>query len=117
MWIYERDLDKQRVSQEEVVSGVMHESHWTNLCSWNSVVTKVKIKQIKEFPNLSYQTGVRFIRYMTTSSFRGKVTLLRGCIQKLPDWADNEINNNNNNNNNNMQSLRSNTKGYGGKTH
>jgi hypothetical protein len=29
----------------------------------------------------------------------------------------NEINNNNNNNNNNKHSLRSNTKGYGGKTH
>jgi hypothetical protein len=36
---------------------------------------------------------------------------LRGCIQKFPDWVDNEINNNNKN------SLRSNTKGYGGKTH
>jgi hypothetical protein len=33
-----------------------------------------------------------------------------GCIQKFPDWADNEINNNN------KHSLRSNTKGYGGKT-
>jgi hypothetical protein len=41
---------------------------------------------------------------------------LRGCIQKFPDWVDNEINNNNNNNNN-KHSLRSNTKGYGGKTH
>jgi hypothetical protein len=30
---------------------------------------------------------------------------------KFPDWADNEINNNN------KHSLRSNTKGYGGKTH
>jgi hypothetical protein len=35
-----------------------------------------------------------------------------GCIQKFPDWDDNEINNNNN-----KHSLRSNTKGYGGKTH
>jgi len=32
---------------------------------------------------------------------------VRGCIQKFPDWVDNEINNNN----------QSNTKGYGGKTH
>jgi hypothetical protein len=32
-----------------------------------------------------------------------------GYIQKFPDWVDNEINNKN--------SLRSNTKGYGGKTH
>jgi hypothetical protein len=36
--------------------------------------------------------------------------ILRGCIQKFPDWVDNEINNN-------KHSLRSNTKGYGSKTH
>jgi hypothetical protein len=47
---------------------------------------------------------------------------IRGCIQKFPDWVDNEIKNdddeNNNNNNNNIKhALRSNTKGYGGKTH
>jgi hypothetical protein len=35
---------------------------------------------------------------------------IRGCIQKFPDWVDNEINNN-------KHLLRSNTKGYGGKTH
>jgi hypothetical protein len=35
---------------------------------------------------------------------------IRGCIQKFPDWVvDNEINNSN------KHSLRSNTKGYGGK--
>jgi hypothetical protein len=32
-----------------------------------------------------------------------------GCIRKFPDWGDNEINNN-------KHSLRSNTKGDGGKT-
>jgi hypothetical protein len=37
---------------------------------------------------------------------------MQGCIQKFPDWIDNEINNNNN-----KPSLRSNIKGYGGKTH
>jgi hypothetical protein len=36
---------------------------------------------------------------------------IRECIQKSPDWVDNEINNKN------KHSLRSNTKGYGGKTH
>jgi hypothetical protein len=36
---------------------------------------------------------------------------LRNCIQKFPDWVDNEINYNN------KHSLRSNTKGYGDKTH
>jgi hypothetical protein len=34
--------------------------------------------------------------------------------QKFPDRVDKEIHNNNNNN---KHSLRSNTKGYGGKTH
>jgi hypothetical protein len=38
---------------------------------------------------------------------------IRVCIQKFPDWVNNEINNNNNN----KHSLRSNTKGYGDKTH
>jgi hypothetical protein len=37
--------------------------------------------------------------------------LVRGCIQKFPDWVDNEINNNKN-----KHSLESNTKAYGGKT-
>jgi hypothetical protein len=35
---------------------------------------------------------------------------IRGCIQKFPDWVDNEINSNN-------KHSRSNTKGYGGKIH
>jgi hypothetical protein len=39
-------------------------------------------------------------------------TVLRGCIQKFPDWVDNEIYAYNN-----KHSLRSNTKGYDGKTH
>jgi hypothetical protein len=38
---------------------------------------------------------------------------LRGCIQKFPDWLDNEINNTNES----KHSLTSNAKGYGGKTH
>jgi hypothetical protein len=46
-----------------------------------------------------------FLGYFSTA-------YVRGCIQKFPDWVDNEINNNNN-----KHSLRSNTKGYGGKTH
>jgi hypothetical protein len=38
---------------------------------------------------------------------------VQGCIQTFPNWVDYEINNNNKN----KHSLRSNTKGYGGKTH
>jgi hypothetical protein len=37
--------------------------------------------------------------------------VLRGCIQKFPDWVDNEIYAYNN-----RHSLRSNTKGCGGRT-
>jgi hypothetical protein len=37
---------------------------------------------------------------------------IRGCTQKFPDWVDNEIYAYNN-----KHSFRSNTKGYGGKTH
>jgi hypothetical protein len=37
---------------------------------------------------------------------------LRGCIQKFPDWVDNEIYAYNN-----KHSFRSETKVYGGKTH
>jgi hypothetical protein len=45
----------------------------------------------------------------------GKMDSTR-AYPNFPDWVDNEINNNNNNNNN-KHPLRSNTKGYGGKTH
>jgi hypothetical protein len=38
---------------------------------------------------------------------------VQGCTQKFLVWVDNEINNKNNN----KHSLRSNTKGYGGKIH
>jgi hypothetical protein len=37
---------------------------------------------------------------------------IQGYIQRFPDWVDNEIYAYNN-----KHSLRSNTKGYGGKTH
>jgi hypothetical protein len=40
------------------------------------------------------------------------LNIIRGCIQKFPDWVDNELYAYNNKN-----SLRSNEKGYGGKTH
>jgi len=40
---------------------------------------------------------------------RNKYKEYKGWSQKFPDWVDNEINNN-------KHTLRSNTKGYGGKT-
>jgi hypothetical protein len=42
----------------------------------------------------------------------GILYMARVCIQKFLDWVDKEIYAYNN-----KQSLRSNTKGYGGKTH
>jgi hypothetical protein len=44
-------------------------------------------------------------------SLTSVVSGMRRYIQNFPDWVDNETNNNN------KHSLRSNTKGYGGKTH
>jgi hypothetical protein len=52
----------------------------------------------------------RLIQKCSDETYR-KVRL-RGCVQKFPDWVDNEIYAYNN-----KHSLRSNTKGYGGKTH
>jgi hypothetical protein len=43
---------------------------------------------------------------------RQNISSIRGCMQKFPDWVDNEIYAYNN-----KHSLRSNTNGYGGKTH
>jgi hypothetical protein len=40
-----------------------------------------------------------------------KALHIQGCIQKFPGWVNNEINMND------KHSLRSNTKGYGGKPH
>jgi hypothetical protein len=45
------------------------------------------------------------------SHFHKAVEFIWGCIQKFPDWVDNEVNNNN------KHLSRSNRKGYGGKTH
>jgi hypothetical protein len=53
-------------------------------------------------------TGMRMLFYRQGND---RPKLIRGCIQKFPEWVDNEINNNN------KHSFRSNTKGYSGKTH
>jgi hypothetical protein len=48
------------------------------------------------------------MKFMFSPQSKGPYKI-RGCIQKFPDWVDNEINNN-------KHSLRSNTKDYGDKT-
>jgi hypothetical protein len=57
--------------------------------------------------------GIRWLCYVEVpGKSKSKGTfIIRACIQKFPYWVDNEINNNN------KHSLRSNTKGYGAKTH
>jgi hypothetical protein len=50
--------------------------------------------------------------YLEPHTSRSQLSSLRGYIQKFPDWVNNEINNNKN-----KRTLRSNIKGYGGKTH
>jgi len=64
-------------------------------------------------PKMSYKD----LKWFTVSEVnsglnrpQGLITDIRGCIQKFPDWVDNEINKD-------KHSLRSNTKGYGDKTH
>jgi hypothetical protein len=65
-------------------------------------------------------TKLKSFIYLRNSSYYKKAqhthththTNTRGGIQKFPDSVDNEIHAYNN-----KQSLRSNTKGYGGKTH
>jgi hypothetical protein len=44
--------------------------------------------------------------------FHLKLGVIRGCIRKFSDWVDNEIYAYNN-----KHSLRSNTEGYGSRTH
>jgi len=53
----------------------------------------------------------RFCGTLKEIPYNGQLDI-RGWIQKFPDWVDNELYACNN-----KYSLRSNTKGYGGKTH
>jgi hypothetical protein len=49
-----------------------------------------------------------FAEHPNPPRFNNILPYIRRCIQKFPDWVDNEKN---------KHSLRSNTKGYGGETH
>jgi hypothetical protein len=64
--------------------------------------------------NLWFQKVMEFLdqlnRLLASEEGPCAIEWVRVCTQKFPDWDDNEINNN-------RHSLRSNTKGYGGKTH
>jgi hypothetical protein len=65
---------------------------------------------IPPLPNTPSWRGAQ-VKKITGTTLIYLYTVIRGCIQKFPDWVHNEINNNN------KHSLRSNIKGYGGKTH
>jgi hypothetical protein len=85
---------------------------------WTKVGTSIPL-EYAHFPDMFFiilHTSLALIQIH--SDCRIKISLCcislninckRGCIQKSPDWVDNEINNNN------KHSLRSNTKAYGSK--
>jgi hypothetical protein len=60
------------------------------------------VKQPEREDNNSLPSSDNMILYF--------LSRFRGCIEKFPDWVDNEVNNN-------ELSLRSNANGYGYKTH
>jgi hypothetical protein len=72
-------------------------------CEYNKIFWRVFVQDIQCFisPDTSKFSAFQLYSYI----------YIRGYIQNFPDWVDNEINNNN------KHSLRSNTKGYGGKIH
>jgi hypothetical protein len=91
-----------------------------NACSYTSIAP-IRLNGVV----LSYSTGTAlplpllvffffffFWKWKIKDPSDKLVSVLRVYIQKFPDLVDNEININNN-----KHSLRSNTKGYGGKTH
>jgi len=63
------------------------------------IVQNVNCELDISFCYLSKQIVKRRVFILAEFSFgrQGYVTIIRGCIQKFPDWVDNEINNNNNN--------------------
>jgi hypothetical protein len=87
-------------------------SHLHHIC--NCKVYKIVVHRICGYVTVPTQHPTRQL-IPRLQTFPCKIPSLkqctRWCIQKFPDWAGNEINNNN------KHSLRSNTKGYGGKTH
>jgi hypothetical protein len=68
---------------------------------FNGIISRIMINRTRDF-------WCRSLYPVFKTQISSKI---RQCIQKFPDWADNEINNSN------KHSLRSNKKGYGVKTH
>jgi hypothetical protein len=67
---------------------------------------------IKHRDNFTFSTSSRCSSCELVHTHTHTHTHTGECILKFPDWVDNRTNNNNNKN-----LLRSNTKGYGSKTH
>jgi hypothetical protein len=91
-----------------------------NIIIW-SVLMGVKLDFRHKGTNIDGRCNLRSgcweesMELRESTKLQGGENYIRGCIQKFPDWVDNEINNKNNNNN--KHSLRSNAKDYGGKIH
>jgi len=75
-----------------------NKKHWKTRWRRGKGRTKLYTRRVKILHDIRVRSYAKFYRYLG----------IGGCIQKFPDWVDKEINNNN--------ILRSNTKGYGGKT-
>jgi len=76
-------------------------------------VSKQYVKTMANIHPVSRRTVTGYVGpylHIREAMILSEVATLRGCIQKFPDGVDNEINNN-------KHSLRSNTEGYGDKTH
>jgi hypothetical protein len=81
------------------------------LCNmWNCLCDKQKTNEVPTCWNAIFK-GTEKSDSLWGMRFWDR-TLMRGCIQKFPNWVDNEIYTYNNKN-----SLTSNIQGYGGKTH
>jgi hypothetical protein len=72
---------------------------------------KAWAERLDMYMDISYIKVLKKLKIIEWKQLRTYVCI-RGCIQKFPDWLDNEIYDNIN-----KHSLRSNANGYGSKTH
>jgi hypothetical protein len=91
---------------------IANKSHNSQRCN---CVISCAIIQIITRTNLCclLPSKFRYKHWYSDHTHRLQKKKVWGCIEKFPDCVDNEINKHNNN----KHTLRSNTKGYGGKTH
>jgi len=99
-------LTTPNIARVEIIT---NENHRTGGAYAEFLLSKLSYTIREERPALRKETSYS-TRIIPGHNILKPCDKLRRCIQKFPDWVHNEINNN-------KHSLRSNTKGYGGKTH